>query len=172
MLRARVATTCTIRDSAALVGERLAEDGVDVAHAAGSQAGLALEGSVELTDLAGIETLDRPVTQSGPDADLDEAAVLVHRLGRELVGDLVDPRVEQLTHGPLRSRRRTGVDLGVEGGQGLLGLPPGPADGPADLPLLAGQRVAPHADPQLPVAGPLLPQGPPYEGHCTVRGTP
>lgn len=83
-----------------------------MAHAARGQAGLALEGPVELVDLAGIEAPHRAVAQARPDADLDQAAVFVHRLWRQLVADLVEPVFEKFIHGPLRSWRCRGVDLG------------------------------------------------------------
>lgn len=43
------------------------------------QAGLALERSVDLVDLASVEPLHYPVTKARPDSRLDEAAVLVRR---------------------------------------------------------------------------------------------
>lgn len=132
--------------------ERPPDDGVDLADAGWPQTILIAQRHVEAVESDHAEVLDRLRADRRDDPPIGQAAVLLDRGGRQVIGDELQPPVQQLGDGDVRKRRRCGSHLGHQEGQLSRRFPLGAADHAGPASLLTGERVTAEVHDELPHA--------------------
>ncbi len=132
--------------------EGCGEDGVDVADGPGRLPGV-LQGAVEIVEVLPGELVELDLPEPGTDGPFHLGAVVADGRRREVEAfTLLKPAVEKLAD---RDADAVRASLGVlvhEVPQRCVGCPCAAVEGLRDLVALAGLRVVPEGDPQLPDA--------------------